>query len=52
MLTLHHHEAEFALCRLAGLIEDRAAQCGGDYDPVLDDLERDFAEIRCLPRQA
>ena len=33
--------------RLWDLIEDMDARLGGQYDPVLDDLYRDAAELRC-----
>jgi hypothetical protein len=47
MPTIHSHTAQSALVELAGLIEERASRSGGEYDPVLDDLEREFAELHC-----
>lgn len=47
MQHIHSHITESAVMHLTGLIEDRTARCGGEYDPVLDDLEREFAELRC-----
>jgi hypothetical protein len=32
--------------RLCNLIEDLDARLGGQYDPVLDDLQREAAELR------
>ena len=52
MPIIHSHTAPSALFELAGLIEDMAARCGGEYDPALDDLEREFAELRCQPGHA
>lgn len=52
MPTIHHHDAPSAFFQLAALIEERAARCGSEYDPVLDDLEREFAELRCQPGHA
>lgn len=52
MPTIDIHAADSAALHLAGLIEDRAARCGGEYDPELDDLEREFAELRCQFGQA
>jgi hypothetical protein len=46
MPTIDIHATESAVLHLAGLIEDRAARCGGEYDPELDELEREFAELR------
>lgn len=47
MPTIDIHAARPSFSDLAGLIEERAARCGGAYDPALDDLEREFAELRC-----
>ncbi len=47
MPTIHSHTAPSAFCDLAALIEERASRCGDEYDPVLDELEREFAELRC-----
>ena len=52
MPIIHSHAAPSALFELAGLIEDLASRRGGEYDPALDDLERDFAELRCQPGHA
>ena len=52
MPIIHSHTAPSALFELADLIEDMASRCGGEYDPVLDDLEREFAELRCQPGHA
>ena len=47
MPTIDIHTAQPSFPDLAGLIEDLAARCGSAYDPALDDLEREFAELRC-----
>jgi hypothetical protein len=47
MQPIHSYTAPSTICDLAGLIEDLAACRGDAYDPVLDDLEREFAELRC-----
>jgi hypothetical protein len=47
MPTIHHHDVQSAFFHLAALIEERADRCDGEYDPVLDDLEREFAELLC-----
>lgn len=52
MRIIHSPTAPSTICDLAGLIEDWAARCGGEYDPFLDDLEREFAELRCQPGHA
>ena len=52
MPTIDHHDPDAAVLHLASLIEDLAARSGGEYDPVLDDLEREFAELRCQPGHA
>ena len=52
MPIIHSHTAQSTICDLAGLIEDMTARCGGEYDPALDDLEREFAELRCQPGHA
>jgi hypothetical protein len=52
MPIVYSHTAPSALIELAGLIEDMAARRGSEYDPVLDDLEREFAELRCQPGHA
>ncbi len=52
MPTIHHHDVTAAVFHLAALIEERADRSGDEYDPVLDDLEREFAELRCQPGHA
>ena len=52
MPIIHSHTAPSTICDLAGVIEDLAARRGGEYDPALDDLEREFAELRCQPGHA
>ena len=41
----HHTFASYTL-HYAPLIEELHAGCDPDFDPVLDDLEREFAELR------
>ena len=52
MPIVHSHTAPSTICDLAVLIEDMASRLGGEYDPALDDLEREFAELRCQPGNA
>jgi hypothetical protein len=39
--------AQDAASRLAGIIENLAAGCDPEFDAVNDDLDREFAELRC-----
>lgn len=39
-------DAHFAAYRLAALIEDLSAGCDADFDTDLEELERQFAELR------
>jgi hypothetical protein len=43
----HLHAVQSNLFHLAGVIEDLAAGCDTDFDAAYDDLEREFAEVRC-----
>jgi hypothetical protein len=52
MHTIDIHAARAERNRLCNLIEDLDARLGGQYDPALDDLEREFAELRCQPGHA
>ena len=47
MPTIDIHATESTAMHLAGLIEDWVTRSRGEYDPRLDDLEREFAELRC-----
>ena len=47
MITIDIHAALAEHGRLCDLIEDLDARLGGRYDPALDDLEREAAELRC-----
>lgn len=40
------YETPFSTCQLAGLIEDIAAGCDPEFDADLEELERQFAELR------
>jgi hypothetical protein len=44
IIDIHATQAEYL--HLMGIIEDIDARLCGEYDPTLDDLERDAAEIR------
>lgn len=46
MPAIDIHAAESRYHSLLGLIEDMDARLGGQYDPALDDLEREAAELR------
>lgn len=46
MPTIDSHAARAEHDRLSDLIEDLEARLCGQYDPALDDLEREAAEIR------
>ncbi len=46
MQTIDIHAARAEYSRLYDLIEDLDARLGGRYDPTLDDLRRDAAELR------
>ncbi|HZW30523.1 MAG TPA: hypothetical protein VFF52_07410 [Isosphaeraceae bacterium] len=46
MQTIDIHAARAEHNRLCNLIEDLDARLGGQYDPVLDDLQREAAELR------
>jgi hypothetical protein len=52
MPTIDIHAARAEHSRLCDLIEAMDARLGGRYDPALDDLEREFAELRCQPGHA
>jgi hypothetical protein len=45
MITIDIHAARAEHGRLCDLIEDLDARLGGRYDPALDDLEREAAEL-------
>ncbi len=47
MQTSQDHSVRSALYRLAGILEDLAAGCEPEFDMLYDDLEREFAELRC-----
>ena len=47
MQTIDIYAAHAEHSRLWDIIEDMDARLGGAYDPVLDDLLRDAAELRC-----
>jgi hypothetical protein len=47
MPITHDHTTQHTLLQLAGILEDLAAGCDHEFDAVYDDLEREFAEIRC-----
>lgn len=46
MLTIDIHTVRAEHRRLCDQIEDLDARLGGQYDPALDDLEREAAELR------
>ena len=46
MQTIDIHAAHAEHSRLCDLIEDMDARLGGRYDPALDDLQREAAELR------
>jgi hypothetical protein len=41
-----HHDIEDEYSRLMDIIEEMDARLGGQYDPVLDELTREAAELR------
>ena len=45
MPSIDNHAARAEHGRLCDLIEDLDARLGGRYDPALDDLKRDAAEL-------
>jgi hypothetical protein len=48
----NRHEVESALFHLAGILEETAAGCDPEFDTAYDDLEREFAELRCQLAQS
>jgi hypothetical protein len=46
MMTFDIHTARAEHGRLCDLIMDLDARLGGRYDPALDDLQREAAELR------
>ena len=47
MQHLHSHAAQSDIYHLAALLDDLSAGCDPDFDVSTDDLEREFAELRC-----
>jgi hypothetical protein len=47
MHNTHNHTTQYTLIELAGILEDLAAGCDHEFDAMYDDLEREFAELRC-----
>jgi hypothetical protein len=45
MKTIDIHAARAEHIRLCDLIEDREDRLGGRYDPALDDLQREAAQL-------
>ena len=52
MPIIDTHAARAKFNRLWDLIEDLDARSGGQYDPLLDDLQREAAELRWELAQA
>ena len=48
MPTIDIHSAHAEYDRIWDIIEEMDARLGGQYDPVLDDLQREAAELRML----
>jgi hypothetical protein len=45
--TSHHTDAQSAVSRRAGTLDDLSAGCDPEFDAAYDDLDREFAEFRC-----
>jgi hypothetical protein len=45
MQTIDIHAARTEHSRLCNLIEDMDARLGGQYDPALDDVQREAAQL-------
>lgn len=47
---MHHHprHSHVTTSSLNDLLDELTAGCDADFDAAYDDLEREFAELRCL----
>jgi hypothetical protein len=41
------HDIHFATSRLASVLDDLAARGISEFDPTYEELDREFAELRC-----
>jgi hypothetical protein len=41
------HDSQTVTSRLASLLDELSAGCDAEFDAANDDLEREFAELRC-----
>jgi hypothetical protein len=48
----HHHDSQSVTSRLVYLLDELSAGCDAEFDAAYDDLEREFAELRCQPGNA
>jgi hypothetical protein len=46
------HDAPIASTRFITLLDELSAGCDPEFDAAYDDLEREFAELRCQIGQA
>jgi hypothetical protein len=47
MMHIDSHTAQSAVFHLSSMLDDLAAGCDPEFDAAYDDLEREFAELRC-----
>jgi hypothetical protein len=43
----HIHNSQTVTSRFASLLDELSAGCDPEFDAANDDLEREFAELRC-----
>jgi hypothetical protein len=48
----HFHDSQTVTSRILTLIDDLSVGCDSEFDAAYDDLEREFAELRCQPGNA
>jgi hypothetical protein len=48
----HLHDSQTVNSRILTLIDELSAGCDTEFDAAYDDLEREFAELRCRPGNA
>lgn len=48
----HIHDSQTVSSRIASLIDELSAGCDPDFDTAYEELEREFAELRCQLGQA